>query len=348
MSNFGDDAKSSQLEYREHQSVLANECLSFLDPTLNNIQKNNQNNIQHNNQDLWMFDLTFGAGGHSLLFLKKFPNLKIFAFDQDEEAIKNGQKLIEKEKLEGRLILNFSNMAEVKSLWEDFQLTQSIKISPQIILADLGVSSHQFDEPTRGFSFRFDGPLDMRMDKQKHLTAEMVINEYSESELAEIFSELGEEKYSKKIAYMIVKKRKEKVFQSTKELEDLCFHSYPPNQRHKGKNPSTLVFQALRLYINKELDVLEAVIPQLWELLAPEGKMGIISFHSLEDRIVKHQFKSFTKVDEYIEGVGRNPHKKNHVGQLLTKKPIIANEEELSFNLRSRSAKLRVIQKISS
>lgn len=198
------------------------------------------------------------------------------------------------------------------------------------------MSSHHFDEATRGFSFRFDGPLDMRMNNHsdEFFTAEEVINEYGINQLVKIFDEYGEEKYSKKIANKIAEERKIKRITTTKELENIIFHCYPKEQRYGKTNPSTRVFQALRLEVNRELEVLSETINQLIPMLKVGGRLAIISFHSLEDRIVKNLFRDAAlSVDLPVE--------------VLTKKPVIPSDEEILNNYRSRSAKLRVLERVN-
>lgn len=305
--------------YLPHQSVLAQECLNLLSqPSFKSLP------------EIWMIDCTFGAGGHSRLFLNAHANLKVLAIDQDRDAIDNGKKLIADLGLEQRLILKQGNFSEVEAITKDVLANKDVKI----ILADLGVSSHHFDEATRGFSFKNDGPLDMRMNQEQKLSAKEVVNTYDEEELTEIFEKYGEEPFAKKIAKMIVVKRKEKKIETTADLEEICFLSYPPQMRHKGKHPALRAFQALRLYINKELEVLEEALPKWFSLLSPMGRLGVISFHSLEDRIVKHTFLKWSKEIW------------SDTTKILTKKPVISGEEEKIHNPRSRSAKLRVIEKI--
>lgn len=310
--------------YKSHQPVLWQECLEFLAPDENFFPASQQ-------QKLGMMDLTFGAGGHSKLFLDKFPHLFLDAFDQDFEAIQNGKLFLQTHNLESRATLHHCNMLQFPNFLEHNKL-----LPTAIILADLGVSSHHFDSAERGFSFRFDGPLDMRMDQRTETTAADVVNTLSLEELAEIFKTLGEEPFADRIAQKILEQRKISPIKTTKDLENICFHCYPSKLRFGARHPATLVFQALRLYINEELVVLNKIIPMLWEQLSIGGKLGIISFHSLEDRIVKHQFLQW-KADRYST---------KKVGNILTKRPITATPEELNHNPRARSAKLRVIQKM--
>jgi 16S rRNA (cytosine1402-N4)-methyltransferase len=312
--------------YKPHQSVLYRECLTLLSPALKN-------------QDMWMVDATFGAGGHSRLFLEEFSALKIIGVDQDLDAQKNAKEFIAQHQYSERIRLIHANMVDV------FSLPEMKGITPHIILADLGVSSHQFDEPSRGFSFRFDGPLDMRMNQQSNLTAAKVVNTYSEAALLKLFKEYGEEPFAKVIASKIVTQRETTPLETTKQLEEICFLSYPKTMRHKSRHPATLVFQALRLEVNQELEVLKNVIDVFYEHLAPGGKLGIISFHSLEDRIVKHKFLELAAPYKSVGKKNYFREKESGFDPIVTKKPVTAMQDELSFNPRSRSAKLRVIQK---
>jgi 16S rRNA (cytosine1402-N4)-methyltransferase len=202
------------------------------------------------------------------------------------------------------------------------------------ILMDLGVSSHQFDKMERGFSFRADAPLDMRMNYTDPgiPSAADLLNSLSETEIADIIYRYGEERLSRRIAAKIVEKRNEKKIETTSELEDICFHAYPARERHGRIHPATRTFQALRIAVNQELTVLENTLPKLLPFLAPGGVLAVISFHSLEDRIVKHTFKDLME----NQGIPAT---------ILTKKPITASDKELSENSRSRSAKLRLIQR---
>ena len=306
--------------YLPHQSVLAQECLQLL----------SQNSWKDESQ-VWMIDCTFGAVGHSLLFLQTHPNLKGLAIDQDIDAINNGKNLIKDKGLEERLKLVQGNFAQADQIIQSELSGKNI----QIILADIGVSSHHFDEKERGFSFRKDGPLDMRMNRNQELSAKDVVNDFSQKELAEIFEKYAQEPFDKKIAAAIVKNRSERKIETTAQLEEICFLSYPPALRHKGKHPALRVFQAVRLFVNQELEVLEESLPKWFNHLSPGGRLGVISFHSLEDRIVKHSFLNWSKVIWLDKA------------KIITKKPIISGAQELLYNQRARSAKLRVIERVA-
>lgn len=300
------------MEYTKHKSVLFDESLEAI--------------LSHTNKG-YFADLTFGGGGHTTALAKRVAQGVVFAFDQDPEAYANGLVRIEQEKLEDKIKLIKSNFASFsKMVPEDIEF--------QGVLMDLGVSSHHFDKAQRGFSFRFEAQLDMRMavDDSQVATAADIVNSYDVEQLTSIFFKYGEEKFSRRIAEKIVEKRAISPLQTTKELEDIVFHCYPKKMRFTGKNPATKIFQALRIEVNKELEVLEAAIDQVCERLAIGGRLAIITFHSLEDRIVKNKFKDLENRSDI------------HF-QIQTKKPIIPTEKEILENSRSRSAKLRVIER---
>ncbi len=297
-------------KYFDHYSVLKNECLSFMEGSL-------------------LADLTFGGGGHTLEIARKNPDALVYATDQDGEAYANGIKKIEANDLSGRIKLLKMNF-EIFPNWCHENNVSNF----DGILMDLGVSSHHFDKFERGFSFKESAPLDMRMNEESDLTAEDVLNNETEEDIANIIYKYGEERYSRKIAKSIIEYRKENgAIKTTKELENIVFHAYPKHERYKKTHPATKTFQAIRIYVNRELEVLENTIAKLYELLAPSGRLAIISFHSLEDRIVKHSFKDIFQNNK-------------KTAKILTKKPIYPSVLEVEENNRSRSAKLRVIQKI--
>lgn len=310
------------MEYTSHYSVLKKECIELLTEN------------QEASKDAYYADLTFGGGGHTFALKNTSAHAYVFSCDQDPDALKNGEERIKKEG-DGRIKLfdtNFVNFPEIAIKELDHVLKSG---GFDGILLDLGVSSHHFDEATRGFSYRFDGPLDMRMDYDNDhiLSASEILERYSEKELERIFSEYGEERYSKRIAKKICEVREKEPIKTTKQLENLIFHCYPKEDRHGKTNPSTRVFQALRIEVNQELEVITQVIDRLFPLLKIGGRLAIISFHSLEDRIVKNEFKKLTNQNGLF-------------GELLTKKPILPTPQEILENSRSRSAKLRVIERV--
>lgn len=315
------------MEYKEHYSVLKDECIS----QFREVQKLQSENEQ---TELLFADLTFGAGGHSFAILEEIENSKVYATDQDPEAIENGTKQIEAKQLQSKLDLMHIN-------FEEFAHKMSTNLSFEGldgILIDLGVSSHHFDKPDRGFSYRFDAPLDMRMNPNSgDPSAADLLRDLSEEELIKIFQDYGEEKLSTRIAEKICEQRKTAPIKTTGELENLIFHCYPKKWRHGKTNPSTRVFQALRIAVNRELDVLTRALCELPPLLRPGGRLCIISFHSLEDRLVKHYFRRIARKEIELTGEYK----------VLTKKPILPSTKELEENNRSRSAKLRVLQRLS-
>lgn len=258
-------------------------------------------------------DVTVGGGGHSRLILDAAADVKVTALDQDERAIAAAK----------------SNLAEYGDRVQ-FHHTNFASFNPgdtkfDGILADLGVSSAQLDVGDRGFSFRQEAPLDMRMDQTQELTAAEIVNHWRETDLANLIYTYGEERLSRKIAHRIVEKR---PFITTKELTDAIFYSVPPSYRHGRIHPATRTFQALRIAVNRELDVLETLMQIAPTWLNLGGRLVLISFHSLEDRIVKHRLKESSLL------------------KVLTKKPIIAGEDEIQANVRARSAKLRIAERI--
>ena len=280
-------------------------------------------------------DLTTGGGGHSLELAKRLDGGRLICFDQDKEALEAAG-----ERLKGLPVtLVRSNFCEMKSVLADLGIKEL-----DGIIADLGVSSHQLDTAERGFSFHNDAPLDMRMSGEG-LSARDVVNEYDEGELAKILFDYGEEKFGNRIARGIVNARLTAPIETTGQLAEIIKSSIPAAYRRE-KNPCRKSFQAIRIEVNHELDVLETALTDGFDVLKVGGRMSVITFHSLEDRIVKNRFKEFctgcTCPPEFPVCVcGRKP-----MGRLVDKKPITASPEELERNPRSRSAKLRIIEKI--
>ena len=280
-------------------------------------------------------DLTTGGGGHSLELAGRLDGGRLVCFDQDEEAIAAAG-----ERLKGLPVtLVKRNFCELGEVLDELGIE-----ALDGIIADLGVSSHQLDAAERGFSFHADAPLDMRMSREG-LSARDVVNEYSFEELRRILYEYGEEKFAPKIADGIVKARAATPIETTGELAEIIKRSVPAAYRRE-KNPCRKSFQAIRIEVNHELDVLETALSVGFERLKVGGRMAVITFHSLEDRIVKNRFREFCTgcicPPEFPVCVcGRLPR-----GRTLFKKPVTASEEELAATPRSRSAKLRVIEKI--
>lgn len=272
-------------------------------------------------------DVTFGGGGHSKEILKHLPNGKLFGFDQDGDAKAN---VIDDE----RFTLIPQNFNYLKNFLR-FHGVSSI----DGLLADLGVSSHQFDDAQRGFSFRFDAPLDMRMNQADPLTAAAVINTYNEEALSDIFFYYGELHQAKKIASLIVQQRALSSIQTTFQLKEALKKMTPPKIEHKFL---AQVFQSLRLEVNHELDALKSMLEQALEILKPGGRLVVISYHSLEDRLVKN----FLKTGNF-EGVLHKDFYGHEITpfRLISRKAIVPTETEMNENNRARSAKLRIAEK---
>jgi 16S rRNA (cytosine1402-N4)-methyltransferase len=267
-----------------------------------------------------MFDGTFGRGGHSRALLEAFPSMKVQAVDKDVEAIRFAEENFKKEISENRLSLYQGSFAD---------FVKSEKFSPEkydLMLLDLGVSSPQLDQAARGFSFYHDGPLDMRMNLSQKTTAAEIVNEWDESDLIEIFQKYGEVHSPFRVIRALLNDRKEKPFLGTQQLASLI--ERVDGWRQKGRHPATQYFMALRLKVNQELEHLEESLPLLLQALVPGGLMAVITFHSLEDRIVKTIFKN-----------------SEDVGRPINKKVIIPSDEEEKGNPRSRSAKLRFFRR---
>lgn len=304
-----------------HISVMLNETVDGLDVKSGGIY----------------VDGTTGGGGHSTEVLKRLNGTgKLFCFDRDPDAINACKE-------------RFSKFNNVTLINEKYSSLKSVLGSYGVdeidgLMLDLGVSSHQLDTRERGFSYHGDAPLDMRMS-QKGITAAEIVNTYSAKELSNIFFIYADEKFSFKIADEIVKRREEKPFETTSELAELISDCYPNKFKRNG-HPARKVFQALRIAVNDEMGEVEKGIEDAFSILKPCGRLSIITFHSIEDRLVKQKFASFTKgctcpPDFPVCVCGNKPKAK-----LVNRKPIVASNEELEHNLRSRSAKLRILEKL--
>ncbi len=285
-------------------------------------------------------DCTLGGGGHSKGFLERTaPNGRLIGIDQDLEALDAAKKnLAQFGERVSYIHSNYENLSEI--------LVKEAPEGVDGILFDIGVSSHQLDDAERGFSYMHDAPLDMRMDQTKDFSAYEVVNRYSEDELYRIIRDYGEENWAKRIAQFIVEKRKIKAIETTGELVDIIKAAIPKKARMDGSHPAKRTFQAIRIEVNGELEVLEKTIEQAVKNLKKGGRLGIISFHSLEDRIVKEKFK-------YLAAKCICPPEMpicccNKVAEvkILTKKPITAQNDELMSNSRAKSAKFRAVEKI--
>lgn len=303
----------------KHYSVLLQETISNL-------------NIK---DDGIYVDATLGYGGHSKEILARLKRGFLFAFDQDIAAINYSNEFLKQFGSSYELINN--NFVHLK---EELNERHIDKVDG--IIFDLGISSPQIDETERGFSFMKDAPLDMRMNTNQDFSAYNVINEYSEAELTNIFYLYGEEKLSKVISKKIVEKR---PIKTTMELVKVINEAVG-NKYFNLNHPERQIFQAIRIEVNSELSVLKDVLPDAIDILKPGGRICVITFHSLEDRIVKHIFKEYSEVNELVKGLPEIPLEYQPKIKLINKKPILPSDEELNENSRSKSAKLRVIERI--
>lgn len=307
-----------------HVPVLYNEIMEIMEPKAGEV----------------FVDCTLGGGGHSRGFLERTsPNGRLIGIDQDLDALAAAKRNLEP--FGERVTFVHSNYENLKDILEEYAPD-----GVDGILFDLGVSSYQLDEAERGFSYMHDAPLDMRMNREREFSAYDVVNGYSESELHRIIKEYGEENWAKRIAQFIVNERKVKPIRSTGELVEIIKKAIPKGARMEGGHPAKRTFQAIRIEVNGELDVLTNTIEDAARALRIGGRLGIISFHSLEDRIVKEKFRylaldcicppelPFCRCD-----------KKSEV-KILTRKPVVAKKEEAQENSRSKSAKFRAVEKI--
>lgn len=283
-------------------------------------------------------DGTLGAGGHAEAILAAHPELNSFiGIDQDKDALEIAKERLETAFSDRSLSFILGNFSDLKSHIKSIQNVDGI-------LVDLGVSSMQLDRQDRGFSFMREGPLDMRMNQKGGITAADIVNTWEERALNDLFFQYGEEKQSRKAAHVICQERALKPFETTLQLSS-CIEKNIKRVKY-DIHPATKIFQALRIAVNGELDRLEAFLPQAIESLKPGGRLAVITFHSLEDRIVKHRFAYYASDKESTSGIGGMFIEKKPVVKIITRKPIEASEEEVKRNPRSRSAKLRVIEKL--
>jgi len=289
-------------------------------------------------EDSIIVDGTLGYAGDSSIILKRIKKGFLFAFDQDSEAISYSRKVLES--IGNNFTIIKSNFVNLK---EELNKRGIEQIDGAIF--DLGVSSPQLDNKERGFSYHEDARLDMRMDKDNKLDAYYVVNNYSLNDLTRIFRDYGEDKFAYQIAKKIVNEREKKKIETTLELVEVIKSAVPEKERRK-KHPAKQIFQAIRIEVNHELDVIKPALEQALSMLTVGGRVEVITFHSLEDKIVKKYFKELTEVDEKIKGMPNIDPKYLPDFKLVVNKAIIPSEEELESNNRSRSAKLRIIEKI--
>ncbi len=283
-------------------------------------------------------DGTLGGAGHSSLIASKLTTGHLYGFDQDEDAIKAASERLDEFKDKVTVIRD--NYRNAVRILKEMGITGA-----DGIMLDLGVSSYQFDNGDRGFSYNTDAPLDMRMDTRKDLTAAVIVNEYPEEEIRRILRDYGEEKFAPQIAANIVKARSKGRIETTFGLNEIIKNSIPAKFRANG-HPSRQTFQALRIACNEELDVLETSLDDMADFLNPGGRLSIITFHSLEDRIVKNAFKRFENPCICPPNFPKCVCGKVSKGKVITRKPIIPTDEEIEDNPRSRSAKLRVFERV--
>ncbi|MET3698085.1 16S rRNA (cytosine1402-N4)-methyltransferase [Bacillus oleivorans] len=308
-----------------HKTVLLHEAVDGL-------------NIKENGTYV---DCTLGGAGHSEEIVKRLSDQgRLVAFDQDEMALQYAREKLSP--YSDRVVFVQSNFRYIKEELKNRGINQV-----DGILYDLGVSSPQLDTPERGFSYQHNAPLDMRMDQRQVLSAKIVVNEWPIEDLIRIFFRYGEEKFSKSIARKIIEAREKGPIETTEELVDIIKSGIPAPARRKGGHPAKRVFQAIRIAVNEELDVFEQSLEDAIELLKPGGRISVITFHSLEDRICKRIFKEYSEGPPIPKGVPILPEDEPSTLKLITRKPILPSEEELEENNRARSAKLRIAEKKS-
>lgn len=306
-----------------HISVLLNECIEGL-------------NIKESGIYV---DATLGGAGHSCKILERLnENGQLYCFDKDLDAIKVADERLKS--IGNNYQIIHSDFSKLKEKLNDHGVS---KVDG--ILFDIGVSSYQFDTPERGFSYKYDARLDMRMDQSQKLSAYEVVNNYSKEELTRIFFEYGEEKFSKQISAKIVQQRKLSPIETTFQLVEVIKSALPSYVLNQKGHPAKQVFQAIRIEVNDELGALKSAIDQALSLLNKNGRLAVITFHSLEDRIVKNMFKKSCNVNDNVKGLASLKDQEQEF-RLVNRKPIISTEQELKVNNRAHSAKLRIIEKI--
>ncbi|CAM3137977.1 16S rRNA (cytosine(1402)-N(4))-methyltransferase RsmH [Leuconostoc rapi] len=308
----------------EHVTVLLHEAVALLDIK----------------PDGLYVDATLGGGGHTGEILKQLTSGTLYSFDQDDLAIRYNREQFANEIQAGKLVLIHQNFRTLTSALAEHGVTQV-----DGIIYDLGVSSVQFDDGQRGFSYNYDADLDMRMDQRQSLTAKIIVNDWSFHELLRILSRYGEDRFPKQIARKIERHREEQPINTTFELVDIIKEAIPAPARRKGGHPAKRTFQALRIAVNDELGALEDSLTQAIALLAPGGRISAITFQSLEDRLVKQMFREKTSTPELPAGLPVLPGQFEADYTLLTRKPILPSDDEMTINHRSESAKLRGIER---
>lgn len=286
-----------------------------------------------------LIDCTCGEGGHSELFLRHYPKMQLIALDRDRDIQQKAKRRLSPYALRTAFELTWFD-----DFLDDFDVDRQRR--PAAILFDFGISVYHYAESQRGFSFREDEPLDMRLDADAELSASDIVNSYPQERLADVIYQYGEERFSRRIAAEICRRRKGHWIDSSSELAEIVSSSMPKKNRYGRIHPATRTFQALRIEVNGELDRIERALRSAVEILEPGGRIGVISFHSLEDRIVKHTFKRLSKGctcptgQQHCTCDGHDP-----IIDLVNRKPIVPGPEEVSVNPPSRSAKFRFVEK---
>lgn len=286
-------------------------------------------------------DATLGGGGHSQLLASRLTTGKLWSFDQDITAINYNTEHLAAELAAGKVAFIQNNFRNLKPALAEVGVTEI-----DGIVYDLGVSSPQFDDGQRGFSYNYDAPLDMRMDQSQELNARTVVNEWDFHDLLRILSRYGEEKFAKQIARAIERQREIKPIETTFELVEVIKSAIPAAARRTGGHPAKRSFQAIRIAVNDELGVVEESLAQALDMLKVGGRISVITFHSLEDRLVKTMFKEKTALPEVPAGLPIIPDEMQPDFKLVSRKPILPSEEEMAENHRAHSAKLRVIERL--
>ena len=286
-------------------------------------------------------DATLGGGGHSQLLASRLTTGKLWSFDQDITAINYNKEHLATKLAEGKVAFIQNNFRNLRDALAEVGVTEI-----DGIVYDLGVSSPQFDDGQRGFSYNYDAPLDMRMNQSQELTARTVVNEWDFHDLLRILSRYGEEKFAKQIARAIERQREIQPIETTFELVEVIKSAIPAAARRTGGHPAKRSFQAIRIAVNDELGVVEESLAQALDMLKVGGRISVITFHSLEDRLVKTMFKEKTAVPELPAGLPIIPDEMQPDYKLVTRKPILPSEEEMANNHRAHSAKLRVIERL--
>lgn len=286
-------------------------------------------------------DATLGGGGHSQLLASRLTTGKLWSFDQDITAINYNTEHLAAELAAGKVAFIQNNFRNLKAALAEVGVTEI-----DGIVYDLGVSSPQFDDGKRGFSYNYDAPLDMRMDQSQELNARTVVNEWDFHDLLRILSRYGEEKFAKQIARAIERQRAIKPIETTFELVEVIKSAIPAAARRTGGHPAKRSFQAIRIAVNDELGVVEESLAQALDMLKVGGRISVITFHSLEDRLVKTMFKEKTALPEVPAGLPIIPDEMQPDFKLVSRKPILPSEEEMAENHRAHSAKLRVIERL--